>query len=313
MTVNRLVEMESFVRVARQCNFSAAASTLGVSPALITRRLQQLEADLGVPLVNRTTRNVSLTDAGKRYYDFCVRILDEVQQEERALKHLHDEPSGQLNIIAPMSFGILEMGKALTAFMSQYPAVNANLIVSDNWQSSFDPSQYGADILIRFTQPRDSILIMRKLGRIPWIVCASPEYLKKNGKPRTPNDLVSHSCLCTLRPFVKGTWPFDGPEGKLTIKVSGVVAPSTAIVMRYMVLDGTGIALLPIFCVADDLRKGTLVRLLEDYKIPEQTIAAFYKNARPQPQSVRLFLKFLETRFRNPTWMESLEPMESSA
>ena len=313
MTVNRLVEMDSFVRVATHCSFSAAASILGVSPALITRRLQQLEADLGIPLVNRTTRNVSLTDAGKRYYDFCTRILDEVQQEERALRRLHDEPSGQLNIIAPMSFGILEMGKTLTAFMAQYPAVNASLIVSDNWQTTFDPSHYGADILIRFTQPRDSNLIMRKLGRIPWVVCASPDYLKKNSRPKTPEDLAKHSCLCTLRPFAKGTWPFEGPDGKQTIKVSGVVAPSTAIAMRYMVMDGAGIALLPLFCVAEDLRKGTLVRLLEDYKIPEQTIAAYYKNARQQSQSVRVFLRFLEARFRNPTWLEPLAPMKSCA
>jgi DNA-binding transcriptional LysR family regulator len=308
MTVNRLMEMDSFVHVASKCSFSAAANELGVSPALITRRLQQLEADLGIPLINRTTRSVSLTEAGKRYYDFCVCILDKIRKEERALKSLHDEPCGQLNIIAPMSFGILEMGKALTAFKTLYPAVNASLIVSDQWRSTFDPSHYGADVLIRFTQPQDSNLFMRKLGRIPWIVCASPAYLNKAGTPQTPAELARHSCLCTLRPFLKGVWPFEGPDGKQTIKVSGVVAPSTAITMRYMALDGTGIALLPIFCVADDLREGRLVRLFEDYKIPEQTISAYYPNARQQPQTMRLFLKFLEERFRNASWGKPLAP-----
>jgi DNA-binding transcriptional LysR family regulator len=304
MTANRLIEMESFVRVARHSSFSAAAQSLGVSPALMTRRVQQLEIDLGVALIHRTTRNVSLTNAGKRYFDFCVRILDEVLQEERAIKNMLEEPVGHLNIIAPMSFGILEMGKALTAFMSLYPSVKTNLIISDNWQSTFDPGHYGADVLIRFTQPRDSNLFMRKLGRIPWVLCASPAYLEKAGYPEKPTDLQKHSCLCTLRPFVKNTWPFEGPNGHENIKVSGVVAPSTAITMRYMVLDGTGIALLPIFCIADDLRSGALVPLLENYKIPEQTISAYYQNARQQTQSMKLFLKFLEGRFRNASWLQ---------
>jgi DNA-binding transcriptional LysR family regulator len=107
-----------------------------------------------------------------------------------------------------------------------------------------------------------------------------------------------------LRPFIKNTWPFEGPNGPENIKVSGVVAPSTAITMRYMVLDGTGIALLPSFCIADDIHKGTLVPLLEDYKVPEQTIGAYYQNARQQPQSMKLFLKFLESRFRNANWLQ---------
>ena len=302
MKANRLVEMESFVRVARASNFSAAASELGVSPALVTRRIQSLENDLGVHIINRTTRQVSLTEAGKRYFDFCVRILDEIHKEERALKRMQDEPSGRLNVIAPMSFGIMEMGKAVTSFMMDYPEIQVSLIISDNWKSTFDPARYGADLLLRFTRPKDSGLTIRKLGMMGWVACASPAYLRNSGMPKDPSELSRHSCLLTARPFEKGIWSFHSAAGVQKVKVSGVVAPSTAITMRYMVLDGAGIALLPLFCVADDLRERRLVRVLTDYTVPSQTIGAYYPHARQQPRSMKLFLRFLEARFKAASW-----------
>ena len=303
MTGNRLVEMDSFVRVARACNFSSAATELGVSPALVTRRIQSLETDLGVHIINRTTRQVSLTEAGKRYFEFCERILDEIQKEERALKHLQDEPSGRLNVIAPMSFGIMEMGKAVTSFMMDYPEIQVSLIISDSWKSTFDPGRYGADLLLRFTRPKDSGLYVRKLGTMGWVACASPDYLRKVGMPKHPTELPHHSCLLTARPFEKGIWTFHHPSGVQKVKVSGVVAPSTAITMRYMVLDGAGIALLPLFCVADDLRERRLVRVLSDYTVPSQIIGAYYPHARQQPRTMKLFLKFLEARFKAAQWV----------
>jgi DNA-binding transcriptional LysR family regulator len=180
MTGNRLVEMDAFVRVVKNQNFTAAASELGVSPALVTRRVQKLEADLGVRLISRSTRRLSLTEAGKRHYEFCARILKELQEEENAIKQLQSEPAGTLNVVAPMSFGILEMGKAVTSFMLQYPKIQVTLIIGDNGRRSFDPSEYGADVVIRFTQPKDSSLHFRKIGRMSWTparlarICAKP-------------------------------------------------------------------------------------------------------------------------------------------
>lgn len=302
MPANRLLEMESFLRVARHRNFSTAADEMGVSASLMTRRVQKLEAELSVHLVNRTTRNVSLTDTGRRYFAFCERILEEIRQEERTLRRLHDEPSGQLNVIAPMSFGVLEMGKAVTAFMAQYPEINISLIISDQWRSTFDPGHYGADVLIRFMQARDSGLFMRKLGQMGWVACATPEYLRKAGIPESPQQLKNHSCLCTTRPFTKGVWPFLGPKGRDNVRVSGLVAPSTAITMRYMALDNAGIALLPLFCVAEDIKQGRLVRILQDYKVPEQSISAYYPNSSQQTKIMKLFLNFLKDRFRTAIW-----------
>jgi DNA-binding transcriptional LysR family regulator len=302
MAINRLVEMDAFVRVARNQNFIAAASEIGVSPGLVTRRLQQLEADLGVRLISRTTRRLSLTEAGDRYYKFCSRILKEVHEEEGALRLLQQEPVGRLSVIAPMSFGIMEMGKVVTAFMQAYPDIQVTLIIGDSGRRSFDPGEHGADVIIRFTQPRDSTLYARRIGTMSWTVCASPSYLRKNGVPKKPGDLVRHSCLVTARPFENGAWKFGGPSGTQTVKVSGVVSPSSAITMRYMVLDGAGIALLPAFCVAEDIRKRRLVPVLAGYSVPNQPICAYYPHARQQPVKMDLFLKFLEARFKAANW-----------
>ena len=306
MTTNRLVEMEAFVKVVKNQNFIAAASELGVSPALVTRRIQKLEADLGARMISRTTRRLSLTEAGKRYYEFCARILKEIQDEERSIKQLHEEPSGRLSIVAPMSFGIMEMGKAVTAFMLQHPQINLTLIIGDSGRRTFDPSEYGADIVIRFTQPRESSLFLRKVGKMNWIACASRAYLRKAGTPKTPSDLSRHSCLVTVRPFGSGSWKFTSASGVQKVKVSGVVSPSSAITMRYMALDGVGVALLPEFCVADDIRERRLIPILTNYSAPQQSICAYYPATRQLPAKMRLFLEFLEARFKAVDWGQRL-------
>jgi DNA-binding transcriptional LysR family regulator len=298
--------MEAFVRVVRNQNFISAASELGVSPALVTRRIQKLEADLGVRMISRTTRRLSLTEAGRRYYEFCARILKEVQDEERSIKQLQEEPSGPLRVVAPMSFGIMEMGKVVTAFMLQHPKINVTLIIGDSGRRTFDPGEYGADIVIRFTQPRESSLFLRKLGKMDWVLCASRAYLRKAGAPETPAELSQHSCLVTVRPFGSGLWKFYSNGRFQRVKVSGVVSPSSAITMRYMALDGAGIALLPEFCVADDIRNRRLIHILPDYTVPQQSICAYYPSARHQPAKMRLFLDFLESRFKATSWGDRL-------
>jgi DNA-binding transcriptional LysR family regulator len=294
--------MDTFVRIAINQNLVSTASELAVSPGLVTRRLQKLETDLGVSLITRSTRRLSLTQAGKRYFEFAKRILREVQQEEHEIRQVHDQPAGRINIMSPVSFGIMEMGKAVTDFMVQYPGIQVTLIIGDNGKDGVDPAEYGADIAIRFTQAKDTSLHMRKVGSMRWILCASPRYLRKAGVPKTPADLAEHSCLVTSKPFRNGAWQLSGRGGIEKIKVSGVVSPNTAITMRYMALDGAGIALLPEFCVAQDIRKRRLVALLKDYEVAEQPICAYYHDAQKQPLSMRLFIDFLEGRFKSYQW-----------
>ncbi len=304
MASNRLIEMDAFVRVAKAGSFSRAASELGISAGLVSRRIKALESALDARFINRTTRQVSLTDVGERYFEFCTRILDEIQEEERSLRRLHDEPAGRLTVVAPMSFGIMEMGKAVTSFMIEYPEIQVTLIIGDNWHDTYDPRKYSADVLIRFTRPRDSALLVRKLGAMGWVVCASPAYLRKAGAPQKPGELVRHSCLVTSRPYGRGVWRFHGEDGAESVKVTGVVSPSNAITMRYMVMDGAGIALLPKFCVAEDIRARRLTKILSNYSVQQQSICAFYPHARKQPKILQLFLGYLAGRFKTAPWSE---------
>lgn len=302
--MNRLIEMDSFVRVARNGNFVAAASEMNVSPGLVTRRLQELEKDLGVRLISRTTRRLRLTEAGEHYYKFCARILKEVHDEESRLRVLQDEAAGRLSVVAPMSFGIMEMGKAVTGFMQQYPEIQVTLIIGDSVRRAVDPGEYDADLAIRFARPQNSALRLRRLGTMSWLACASPNYLRKKGVPKKPADLTHHSCLVTSTRFGDGVWRFQSASGTQTVRVTGVVSPSSAITMRYMVLDGAGIALLPAFCVESDIRERRLVPVLPAFTIADQPICALYPPGQ-QSKKMKLFLDFLAARFRN-AWSADL-------
>jgi DNA-binding transcriptional LysR family regulator len=299
---NRLVEMETFVCVAENQNLVAAASELGVSSAFVTRRLQELERGLKIRLVSRTTRRISLTAAGKRYYAFSKRILKEIREEERALAKANDEPKGTITVASSVSFGILEMGKAITEFMVQYPLTEISLIIGDNRRHSLDPLEQDADVVVRFTRPQKASLRALSIGTIKWILCASPSYLKKAGTPRQVSDLSGHSCLVTTRPFGDGTWKLKGPSGIEKLKVRGVVSPNSAIAMRHMALDGAGIALLPTFCVSEDIQTRKLLPVLTQYGGVEQTIYACYADPRQQPLGIRLFVQFLKQRFSKTSW-----------
>jgi DNA-binding transcriptional LysR family regulator len=294
--------MDTFVRIAKNKNLMVAAKELGLSAAMVTRRLQRLEADLGMLLISRSTRRVSLTEAGRTYFDFCQRILREVQEQEAALKELQRVPQGRLSVVVPMSFGMKVMGKVVVDFMLQFPKIKITLIISDQWRMTFDPGEYGADLLIRFTRPRTSSLYSRKIGKMGWVTCAAPSYLKTAGVPSFPRDLANHSCLVAHRPFESGEWTFTGPAGVEKVKVSGIVAPNTAIAMRYLIMAGAGIAVLPRFCVAEDLKANSLVEIMPDYRAPDQSIYAYYPHAKQQPHAMRLFLRFLKARFEAMDW-----------
>jgi DNA-binding transcriptional LysR family regulator len=300
--MNRLVEMDAFVRVVKNGGFVAAATELGVSAGLITRRVKQLETDLGAILLTRTTRRLSLTEAGDRYYRFCVRILKEVHEEEGAIKLLQDEPVGDLKVVVPMSFGIMEVGKTAVSFMQEHPKIKITLIIAAGVTRAFDPAEFGADLAIAFVEPQGSTLHVRRLGSVKSIVCASPSYLRKTGTPECPSELARHSCLVTNLPFGDGRWQFSDASGVHSVEVTGTVLPSTAIAMRYMALNGVGIALLPAFCVADDIRNGRLVRILPSYSITETPILGVYPHGRQQPKKMHLLLEYLAARFKSDPW-----------
>jgi DNA-binding transcriptional LysR family regulator len=238
---------------------------------------------------------------------FCNRILSEMQQEEREIIRLQQEAYGEIKILSPMSFGIMQMGKLVSSFMSVYPKIQVSLTIADALKRVLDPVEFGADLAIRFSLKRDSSLYLRRLGTMHWVACASPAYLKKMGTPRHPEDLLRHPCLVTHTRFGDGRWKFNGPSGFISVQVSGPVSPSNAITMRYMVLDGAGVALLPTFAVADDLRSGQLVEILREYKVPDLPICALYPHAKHQPHKVRLFVDFISKQLQPAPWDADLD------
>jgi DNA-binding transcriptional LysR family regulator len=304
----RFEAMDAFVRVVRNGSFASAAGELGVSAGVVTKRIMQLEQMLGAKLLSRTTRRMSVTEIGQRYYKFCDRILREMRLEEAEIIRLQRQPYGQLKVIAPMSFGIMQMGGLIASFMEKYPQVQVGLTIGDGLKGALDLLEYGTDVAIRYALPRDSSLYVRVLGRMRWVVCASPAYLRARGAPRTPMDLAHHACLVTHTHYGDGVWHFTGPDGASSIKVNGPVSPSNAITMRYMVLEGAGIAMLPTFCVGEDLKKGTLSRILGEWSIEDLPICALYPHATDQPTKVKLFVDYLAESLKRPTWDAAVTP-----
>jgi DNA-binding transcriptional LysR family regulator len=301
--MRRFEAMEAFVHVVKNGNFISAASELGISPGQVTKLVMQLERTLGAKLLTRTTRRLSITEIGQRYYKFSSRILKEMRQEEIEINQLQHQPLGPLRVMAPMSFSIMEMWKLISAFQAENPKVEVLLIIGNATQRSSDPVEYGADVAIRFEMPEDSNLLVRRIGTMTWVACASPDYLHKMGVPRKPGDLPQHSCLVASTRFKTGVWSFEGPAGNESVKVAGPVSPSSVISMGHMAADGAGVALLPLFCAAEYLRSGRLVKVLKDYKVvPDEGIYALHSHGRDMPVKTRLFVDFLAARFQKPHW-----------
>ena len=206
----------------------------------------------------------------------------------------------------------LELFEPVLGSPEQNDRLGTSMAVGDGWEmkvNAFNPDASAAVAKANGTGCNDGNACTQTdtcqagtcTGANP-VACATPEYLRKAGTPESPQELKNHSCLCTTRPFTKGVWPFLGPKGRENVRVSGLVAPSTAITMRYMALDNAGIALLPLFCVAEDIKQGRLVRILQDYQVPEQSISAYYPNSSQQTKIMKLFLNFLKDRFRTAVW-----------
>ncbi len=216
--MDRLKAMETFVRVVRDGSFAAAAAKLGLSRAIVTKHVMQLEKQLGVRLINRTTRRSSVTDIGQGYFDFCVRVLAEMAEQDALVTRLQEEPRGELKLLAPKSFGSLHLGNVAAEFMALYPEIRVSLMLSDVSLHAFDLVEHGFDLAIRLHSPSDSSLVARRIGSFHWLPCASPAYLTAHGAPATLDDLARHKCLLHSR-HADGVWHFERESGEFPVKV----------------------------------------------------------------------------------------------
>ena len=279
---------------------SAAARELGVSAAVVSRKLGALEARLGVRLLNRTTRRIALTDEGARYHEACVRILAEIEEADAEAGARRVEPQGVLKVALPASFGHKHIAPLIPKFAERYPRVHLALSLSDRTVNLVDE---GFDLAVRIADLRDSSLAARKLAPNRRVVCASPEYLRRRGAPATPQDLARHNCLTTTE--FQMNWDYKDPDGNPgSVRVSGHYACDNWEVLRDWAVAGLGIALKSTWDVRRDLESGSLVPLLPGYTFgADVAIYAVYPHRRYLPAKTRAFIDFLaESLGAEPYW-----------
>ena len=299
--MDRFENMKAFVHIVDSGSMSAAAGRLEVAKSAVSRRLKELEAHLGVQLFHRTTRSMNLTDSGRAFYQQSVRILEDLTEAESAIAQAHGTLKGSLKVAVPYSFGTLHLGSAINDFLKIHPQIEFDLDFNDR---QVDIIQEGFDLAIRIADLADSSLIARRLASIDHVVCASPDYLEKQGVPESPKDLVNHQCLTYNLLDDHKNWVFtDVNHRKINAAIKPYFKSSAGESLREAALDGNGIIYLPTFIVYQQIEQGQLVPILRDYK-PWQTNAyAIYPQTRHLSQRVRVFIDFLLERFAGtPYW-----------
>ncbi len=299
--MDRMASMAVFTKVVGTGSFSAAAREMKLSQASVTKQIQELEGWLGVRLLNRTTRRLSLAEIGAGFYERCTRILDAIEEARSAAGALQTTPRGRLRINAPVSFGLLHLAPAVTEFLKLYPDVSVRCLSTTEWSTCWkgnSTSAYASGVSVI------SSLIARRIAPIRLAVCAAPEYLARHGVPQMPDDLTNHNCLEYTYFESRGEWRLLDPAGtEIVVSVSGRYLANNADVLRSTAIAGGGIILVPTFLVGEDLRSGRLLRLLPQYPPPEQALYALYPPGRHLSAKVRSFVDFLVVRFGGqPTW-----------
>jgi DNA-binding transcriptional LysR family regulator len=285
--------MKVFRRVAETGNFSEVARELALSQPSVSKHVAALEEYLNAKLLNRSTRQLSLTDVGKQYYDRCVGILDELLEVESMLRDQHSLPTGTLRINTPVTFGELTIVPRLWEFLEEYPGLNIDLIMDDHY---VDLIKDGVDVAIRVGPLTDSSLIARKIGDSPRVTVASPDYLTKNGEPDTLQDLITHKCIVYTLLATRNEWHFIGADGEETIRVKGRFSVNNPRTIRQAVLAGQGIAVTPLWLMGDCIETGQVKVILNKYVPTPLDIHAVYPERRFVPAKVRHFIDYIRTK-----------------
>lgn len=299
--MDTLDSMRTFVTVVNEGSFSGAAERLDRSPQLVSKYVAQLEARLGVRLLNRTTRRVSITEAGQSYFEQCEQILAEIDSLEAAVGEMTASVRGTLRINAPMTFGSHHLTPAIAEFQSSHPEVRVDLTLDDRL---VDIVSEGYDLAIRIGALKESTLIARPLAPVRRVVCGAPEYLERHGIPETPADLANHDCLVYTYLATRGRWLFESDSELMDIPVSGRFSANNGDAIRHLALAGHGLMLQPTFIIADDLRAGRLRTVLENYPIPAINAYAVYAHRKHLSAKVRSFVDFVGDYFGSPPYWD---------
>ncbi|WP_449433342.1 LysR substrate-binding domain-containing protein [Pseudomonas putida] len=293
-SVPDLVDLQVFLKVARRASFTLAADEMGLSTGYVSKRIRLLEERMGVKLLHRSTRVVSVTDDGERIYAWALRIFEVVEQMEGEIDSIHDAPSGSLKVITSPGLGRKVVGPGLSLLAQRFPDLDIRLDIEDR---IVDLVEEGVDLDIRVGNQISPNLIAKRLMPNHRVLCVSPAYLKAHDAPATVNELASHECLIIKErdhPF--GVWALQGPEGQVNVKVTGALSTNHGEIARQWCLDGRGVLFRSHWDVAEDLASGRLVRVLPGYA---QTADIWAVHASPLIASgkVRVAVEFLREYF----------------
>jgi DNA-binding transcriptional LysR family regulator len=294
--MDRLAGMAVFAKVVEAESFTAAASALGMSKSAVSKTVSALEDRLGARLLNRTTRRLALTEIGRAFYERCARVVAEAEEAELAVTRLQEVPRGVLRINAPVSFSILHLGPALADFMSRYPELGVEIDAVDRF---VDLIEEGYDVAVRIASSLpDSSLIARRITDNEMVVCASPPYWDKRGRPATPRDLAGHTCFTYAYASNPNEWPFIGRNGeRLVIRVDGRLHTNNGDVALDAALAGLGVVRMPRFICGPYLAGNRLEQVLKAWMPAPNGIFAIYPHNRHLSAKVRVFVDFLVERF----------------
>ena len=297
--MDRFLEMRVFTAVVDEGSFVGATARLDMSKAAVSRHMSELESRLAVRLLNRTTRRLSMTAEGEVFYARCKAVLELLDDAESELTSKTVDAQGTVKINVPVTFGHMHLAPLWGAFMERHPRVALDVVLSDRVVDLVDE---GFDLSIRIAHLPSSTLVSRKLASTRLVLCATPGYLQRYGEPGEPADLADHKILAYTYLASKDEWEFEGKQGRTTVKTRPVMHANSGDTCRAVALAHQGVILQPTFLVGNDLRAGTLVELMPQYRSLELGIYAVYPSRKHMLPKARLLIDYLAESFRSPAW-----------
>ncbi len=294
-----LVDLILFIAIVEQKSFTSAASHFGMTKSVVSKHLTRLEKSLGVQLLRRSTRKLSLTEAGQALYQRCAHVKTDLEEAEQAALNTHDTPNGTLRVNCTFSFGHLHLVPAIADFMTLYPQIKIELFLGSHYD---DLIEHGLDLGIRTGKLADSNLIARRLTTRKMRVCASPAYLKKYGKPEVPQDLYQHNCLLYLNSPTGDEWHFSNKKEPILINIKRNFASNSSQSLEAAAVAGIGIVLLPGYMMSKHIKQGKLISILDEYCPTNIAIHAVYPATRHLATKVRVFIDFITERFQSENY-----------
>ncbi|MEJ2590595.1 MAG: LysR family transcriptional regulator [Candidatus Thiodiazotropha sp.] len=303
--MDRLDSLESFVAVVEAGQFSTAAERLGIGKSVVSRRVSELEEHLGARLLQRTTRRLSLTDAGREFYPRALQLLEDLAEAEQSVSSGQQAVRGRIRLATPLTFGLLHLAPLLNRFLERHPGVTLDLDMDD---AQVNLIQEGIDLALRIGRMEDSSLIALPLATIRGLIVASPDYLARHGTPNTAQDLAGHRGLCYSNMPEPQKWRLTDRDGKTTtITMEMRLQTNNGDMLLEAAASGLGICISPTFIAYRSIREGRVVPILRDYSMLDATAYVVYPSRRFVPTRVRALVEFLQQQFGDrPYWDEGL-------